>query len=131
MCLDLNARRLFRSVRRERRTSTLSWLRHRREQTERIEVEADTLINRFGPDAYSEARSREQTASSDFMADEWSRVALVVARKTGQHIDIETATNIDAKTDSVVDGKTSETRPHFGSSDRRSWEKLRRLLSRR
>ena len=96
-----------------------------------MKFEADALIEAIGRDAYGEARWREQTASSDFMADEWSRVALVVARKTGQHIDIETATNIDAKTDSVVDGKTSETRPHFGSSDRRSWEKLRRLLSRR
>ena len=117
--------------RRERRTSTLSWLRLRREQAERIELEADALIEAFGRDAYGEARWREQTASSDFMADEWSRVALVVARKTGQHIDIETATNIDAKTDSVVDGKTSEMRAHLGSSDRRSWEKLRRLLPRR
>jgi hypothetical protein len=130
--LDLDTRRLLLPVGSERGTSTLSWLRLRREQAERIEVEAGALIEAFGRDAYGEARWREQTASSDFMADEWRRVALVVARKTGpgQHIDLETAIHIDAKTDSGVDGKTSETRAQFGSSDRRSWEKLRLLLSR-
>jgi hypothetical protein len=45
-------------------------LRHRRERTERIEAEADALIDSIGRAAYSEARWREQTASCNFMADE-------------------------------------------------------------
>ncbi len=45
----------------------LSWLRRRRDQAERIEVEADALISDLGDGAYSEARRRAREASSDEM----------------------------------------------------------------
>ena len=66
-------------------------MRHRRERTERIEAEADALIDSFGRAAYSEARWRERTASCNFIVDEWDRVALAVARKTGEHVGTDTA----------------------------------------
>src|SRR5580698_6753729 len=63
-----------------------SWLRRRRERLERAEAEANALILDLGATAYSQARRREHEASSDAMAREWNRVALAVARKTGQTV---------------------------------------------
>ena len=48
-----------------------------------IAFEAEALISGFGDEAYAEARRRAQEASSDFLARDWSEVALLVARKTG------------------------------------------------
>jgi hypothetical protein len=62
----------------------LSWLRHRRETAEKIESEAEGLINNLGAGAYSAARLREHEASSDVMAKHWARVARTVARKIGR-----------------------------------------------
>jgi hypothetical protein len=76
-----------------------SWLRRRRERLERVEAEADALILDLGGTAYSQARRREDEASSDAMAREWNRVALAVARKTGQTVGLNASTRIamDAK----------------------------------
>jgi hypothetical protein len=53
----------------------------------------------FGATAYSQARRREHEASSNAMAREWNRVALAVARKTGQTVGLNASTRIamDAK----------------------------------
>jgi hypothetical protein len=48
---------------------------------EHIDAEAEALIVYFGADAYLEARRRGREASSDAIAEDWDRVALVVARK--------------------------------------------------
>jgi hypothetical protein len=64
----------------------LRWLRRRRERVERIEVEAEELIRLLGGDACSEARWREQTASSSAMAQEWNLIARAIARQTGRRI---------------------------------------------
>jgi hypothetical protein len=48
-----------------------------------IAFEAEALISGFGDEAYPEARRRAQEASSDFLARDWSEVALMVAQKTG------------------------------------------------
>jgi hypothetical protein len=66
----------------------LRWLRRRRERVERIEVEAEELIRLLGSDACSEARWREQTASSSAMAQEWNLIARTIARQTGRRIDV-------------------------------------------
>jgi hypothetical protein len=47
-----------------------------------ISTEAEALMICFGDQAYAEARLRAEEASSDFLARDWSEVALVVARKT-------------------------------------------------
>ena len=71
-----------------------SWLRRRRERLERAEAEANALILDLGATAYSQARQREHEASSDAMAREWNRVALAVARKTGQTLGLNASTRI-------------------------------------
>jgi hypothetical protein len=59
-----------------------SWLSRPRARIEHIDAEAEALIAYFGAEAYSEARRRECEASSDAIAEDWDRVALMVARKT-------------------------------------------------
>jgi len=59
-----------------------SWSPRQRVRIEHIDAEAEALINHFGVEAYSEARRREREASSDAIAEDWDRVALMVARKT-------------------------------------------------
>jgi hypothetical protein len=72
----------------------LSWLRRRRKTAERIDAEADALIGELGVEAYAEARRREYESSGDAMALWWSRVALVVAQKTGERIGLDTSTRM-------------------------------------
>ena len=67
----------------------LSWLPRQRARTERIEVEAETMIGDFGVDAYFEARRREHEASSDAIAKDWSQIALAVARKVSKRVDVD------------------------------------------
>jgi hypothetical protein len=103
-------------------------LRRRREQTERIEVEADALIENFGRDAYGEARWREQTASSDIMANEWNRVALAVASKIGQPVPDDTASRSATAADLTADHKLGDLRPIALPSLDRLLVGLRRIL---
>jgi hypothetical protein len=57
---------------------------HQRPHELRLAVasEAEALLFNFGPEAYDEASRRVNEASSDGLARDWSRVALVIARKT-------------------------------------------------
>lgn len=45
---------------------------------------AEALICDFGGDAYDEARRRAEEASNDFLARDWSEVALLIARAAGK-----------------------------------------------
>jgi hypothetical protein len=49
-----------------------------------IAFEAEALMSDFGGEACAQARRRAEEASSDFLARDWSEVALVVAHKTGR-----------------------------------------------
>jgi len=49
-----------------------------------ISPEAEALISTFGGEAYVEARPRAEEASSDFLARDWSEVALMITRKMGK-----------------------------------------------
>ena len=69
----------------------LSWLRRRRKTAERIDAEADALIDELGVEAYAEARRREYESSNDAMALQWNQVALAVAHKTGERIGLDTS----------------------------------------
>jgi hypothetical protein len=60
----------------------LVWLLWQLERIERIHAVARALMNRYGDDAYVEARRRERQGKSDGTAADWRRVALVVARWT-------------------------------------------------
>ena len=74
---------------RERGAEMSSWLPHRRARMERIDAEAEELIRESCDDAYFEAIRRENEASSDAIAKDWSRVALAVAHK------LKTSTEVD------------------------------------
>ena len=90
----------------------LSWLPRRRARTEHIDDEAEALISDFGIAAYSEARRREQEASSDPIAQVWGLVAASVAQKTGRSIGPDAS--IRAATDAVFapEGDPSAAREH-------------------
>ena len=62
----------------------MSWLPRKAARIGSVEAEADALIDGFGgAAAYKEARRRESESSSDAIAEDWGKVALAVARKTG------------------------------------------------
>ena len=71
-----------------------SWLVRRRARIERTDAEAEALIRDFSGEAYSEARRREQEASSDDIAKNWRRVALAVALKMGRRAGIDPSIRI-------------------------------------
>ena len=58
------------------------WLPRRRARIKRLDAEAEVLICELGVDAYAEARRKEYEASSDIIAKDWGRVAVVVAKRT-------------------------------------------------
>ena len=49
-----------------------------------ISFEAEALMSSFGDEAYVEARRRAEEASNNFLARDWSEVALTVTRKTAK-----------------------------------------------
>jgi hypothetical protein len=69
----------------------LSWLR-RRKTVERIDAEADALIDELGVEAYAEARRREYESSDYAIALWWHQVALAVGRKSGKLVGLDTST---------------------------------------
>lgn len=77
----------------------LSWLRRRRERVERIDAKATALNRAFGVDAYSVARQRKLQAESTEAAQEWRRVARVIAQKTGTRAGLGTATRMAVDAD--------------------------------
>ena len=75
----------------------LPWLR-RRKTAERIDAEADALIDELGVEAYAKARRREYELSNDAIALRWNQVALAVAYKTGKRIGFDTSTRLAMNT---------------------------------
>jgi hypothetical protein len=69
----------------------LAWLLWQLERMERIRAAAGRLMDRFGDEAYSQARRREREAKRDETASAWRRVALVVARWTPRRVELEAA----------------------------------------
>jgi hypothetical protein len=47
-----------------------------------IPLEAKALLSLYGSEAFTEARRRAVEASNDFLARDWSEVALVVRRRS-------------------------------------------------
>ena len=78
----------------------LRWLRHRHEARRLAQADAEALIRDYGAAAYREARERERdvmilpdgTTPAGRTPAHWRRVALIVARKAGKRIGIDTAT---------------------------------------
>ena len=71
----------------------LAWLLWQLERTERIHAAAGALMSAFGDEAYAEARRRESAADRGETAEDWRRVALVVARRTSVRVDLDPASH--------------------------------------
>ena len=61
----------------------------------------------------------------------WRRVALIVARKTGKRVGLDTATRMAADADLSPDEKSGDPRAHVQSSSTSPLDELKRILSRR
>jgi len=77
----------------------LQWLRRRQEAHRLAQADAEALIRDHGAGAYSEARQYEYEASSDAMVKHWRRVALAIAKKTGERVGVDTATRMLGRDD--------------------------------
>ncbi|MGB7977280.1 MAG: hypothetical protein WCF81_23690 [Roseiarcus sp.] len=91
-----------------------AWAPSKRARSERIEAEADILINDLGDLAYQEARRREHEASSDAIAEDWALVAKAIARKTGSRVGLNLSTQLAMNTFFVLDrepGVADKPRP--------------------
>jgi len=77
----------------------LQWLRRRQEARRLAQADAEALIRDHGAEAYSEACRREREASSDAMVKHWRRVALAIAKKTGERVGVDTATRMLGRDD--------------------------------
>lgn len=109
----------------------LGWLRHRRETAERIEAEAETVMRAYAVRACAEARRREREAKTKEEAQNWSRVALVIAHKTGKRVGLDTASRMAADAIFFSDPEGSASPPRAPISGLDPLEELVRLVSKR
>ena len=75
----------------------LQWLRRRQEARRLAQVDAEALIRDHGGEAYGEARQRERdvilpdgTTHAGRTPAHWRRVALIVAKRTGHKVGLDT-----------------------------------------
>jgi len=83
---------------------TLGWLRRRREAERLANADAQALFRDYDAEAYWEARRRERdvilpdgTTHQGRTPTHWRRVALIVARRTGRRVGLDTATRMLAR----------------------------------
>jgi hypothetical protein len=75
-----------------READVLAWLLWQLERIERINAVARMFAREFGDGALAEARRREREARADGTAQEWGRVASVIARWTSERVDVDAPT---------------------------------------
>jgi hypothetical protein len=107
----------------------LGWLRRRREAAARIEAEAEAVMREYAVRAYAEARLREREAKSKAEAQNWNRVALSIAHKTGKRVGFDTATRMAADANFASDLETFASRPHASIPEVDPLDELVRLVS--
>ena len=107
----------------------LSWLPHRRAMIERMDTEAEALIRDFGETAYSEARHREDEASSDEIARDWGLVALAVARKIGSREDVDPLVRLAMNAVLIPDRDKAASRKPRSLSELRRADELTRVAA--
>jgi hypothetical protein len=116
----------------------LRWLRRRR-QAERLALaDAEALIRDHGAEAYSEARERERdvilrdgTTHAGRTPAHWRRVALIVAKRAGHKVGLDTATQMAKDADFSPDRESPGSRAHVHSSRLGPLDELKRILSRK
>ena len=79
----------------------LNWLQRRKEAARLVSADADALVLQHGEQAYSIARRWERAVARPGGATyygrtrtHWRRVALLIARKTGRQVGLDTATRM-------------------------------------
>ena len=79
----------------------LRWLRRRQEARRLTQADAEALVRDHGAEAYGEARRRErnvilpdETTHARRTPAQWRRVALIVAKRTGHKVGLDTATRM-------------------------------------
>jgi len=107
----------------------LWWLRRRRETAERIEAEAEAVMRQYAVRAYAEARRREREANSKAEAQNWNRVALAIANKTGKRVGLDTGTRMASDANFVASLETSASPPRAPASELDPLEESVRLVS--
>ena len=117
---------MLRSLRRRRQAE---WLAH---------ADAEALVRDHGAEAYREARERERdvilpdgTTHAGRTPAHWRRVALVVAKRTGHRVGLDTATRMAKDADFSPDQKSGDLRARVHSSPPSPLDELKRILSRR
>ncbi len=116
----------------------LQWLR-RRQQAERLaSADAEALIRDHGGEAYSEARQREcdvilpdGTTHAGRTPAHWRRVALIVAKRTGHKVGLDTSTRMARDADISPAQGSGDPRPHDHSSPLHPLDELKRILLRK
>ena len=88
----------------------LSWLPRRRARIESIEAEAAALVRDLGEAALSEARRREDEASSNEIARDWALVAGAVARLIGRRKEVDPLARLAMNAILVPDREDAATR---------------------
>lgn len=104
-------------------------VRRRRETAERIEVEAEAVMREYAVRAYGEARRREGDAKSNAEAQNWSRVALAIARKINKRVGLDTASRMasDANFAAFLELSASPSQAPISELD--ALDELSRLVS--
>ena len=107
----------------------LSWLPQRRARIERLDTETEALIRDFGEAAYSEARRREDEASSDKIARDWGLVALAVARQIGSRENVDPLVRLAMNAVLVPDRDKAASRKPRSLSELRRPDELTRVVA--
>ncbi len=88
------------------RATILQWFRRRRQAYGLAQADAEALIRDHGGEAYSEARQRERdmrlpdgTTHAGRTPAHWRRVALIVAKRTGHRVGLDTSTGMAVEAD--------------------------------
>ncbi len=116
----------------------LQWLRRRRQAARLAQSDAEALIRDHGAEAYSEARHRERdvvlsdgTTHAGRTPAHWRRVALIVAKRTGKGVWLDTATRMAEDADFLRDQRPGAPRAPAPCSPVDPSDELKRILSRR
>src|SRR5271167_4374517 len=116
----------------------LQWLRRRRQAERLAQADAEALIRDHGAEAYREARERERdviltdgTTHAGRTPAHWRRVALIVAKRTGKRVGLDTATRMAMDADFSAGRESRDPRPPAPSSPLGPLDELKRILSKR
>jgi len=84
----------------------LQWFRRRRQAERLAQADAEPLLRDHGGEAYGEARQRQRDVvlpdgptHAGRTPAHWRRVALIVAKRTGHRVGLDTATRMASDAD--------------------------------